>query len=249
MSILSIGGGNQEPAIRRALEINGAEHNHALIIPTACSTPSAYDRKVSAISSLFETIGVSASVLHKYGEIPSVDQTVSSFGEAESLYTIGGNTPYLMGVLGVTQIGQSIETAIHEGKPHMGTSVGASLPFEFMHSNPSANSTAEQWDYTIFKGLAIARGLAVVHANAVEATVEGRRKDSRLVDALGRMNAEHNIGLAIDNGAAVLLGKTPAVVKTVDAAKVHILRFDAEGQAQANEVEDPAQLAVFFDPK
>lgn len=247
MSIVAIGGGNREPAIRAALNQSSTEHNQVLIIPTACSLPSSYSNKVSATTQFFaNTMGLPAHVLHEYGETPSVDHIEHELGKASLIYTIGGNTPYLFEKMAQSGLDKALAATLRADTAiHAGVSAGALLPFELIHTNPSARPEKEIWDFAQLPGLGVLRGIAAAHADAHDKTPIGPRADSRLDNLLAHFPADHALGLAIENGAGVIIGNEPRVVTATPGAHVHLIE-NHNDRLRSHTVEDPTELRQFI---
>lgn len=247
LHIVAIGGGNKDLALKTALDQTGAEKPHVLLIPTACSVPKSYDTKVPKITSDFEQLGASVETLHKQGQLPSLGQLEEAVGNADALYTIGGNSPYMLREMardidgkGATLAG-FIGASILGGKTHIGTSAGALLPFRNFLSNTRGSGQVAPEDFQVLKGLPILNGVATAHANKYDMRPGLPDSPSRLEilqSYLGRLNVP---ALAIDEGAAAIFGRNQGVISVGESA-VHTLAHDQ----LPIRVEDARQLEVFM---
>lgn len=225
MNIIAIGGGDKTPAIRHALDHLSVDKAPVLLVPTACSTPASYERKIPAAKAFFEELGVEAQVLHEYGEKPSLTKVQHEIGNAGLIYTIGGNSPYMLEKLREHGSDVELRSAIMNGKMHAGTSAGALLPFEQLHSNIAKKPTEEEWDFKILNGLGVIRAVATAHADQHDPTPRGVREDSRLEHLTTHMPAGATLGFGIENGAALVIDDVEArVLRAKETANVHVIR-------------------------
>ena len=246
MPIVAIGGGRRQPAIQEALTLYGQDHTRVLIIPSACSVESGYNRKVAAVIKSFSGMGLSSFVLHNFNEIPETTRLQDELEKSNLIYTIGGNTPHLLSTLSKNGFREALSKRIADGAIHAGVSAGALLPFDQIHSNPSSCPSQEDWYFSRFSGLGILRGIATAHANSHDPTPDGERVDTRLDNLRSHwITPDSPLGLAIDNGAAVIFGPDePHIVRSVDGANVHTLEWTA-GSIHQNTVDDPSVLLQF----
>lgn len=229
MKIVAIGGGDKTPAIKHALDLTGEERPSVLLIPTASSTEKAYSRKAALTEEFFHGIGVATSMLHEYGEDPSEEKIAHEIGRAALLYTIGGNTPYMLKTMRRHGTDTAISSAIRGGKLHAGTSAGALLPFELAHSNISARPTLEEWDYKYLPTLGLIPGVATAHADQHDKTPHGLRPDSRREALMQTFPDAVDLGYAIDNGAALVINdEAHYAVQADESARVHTIVRDGD---------------------
>ncbi len=189
----------------------------------------------------FADMGVKTTLLHEFGGLPSRTKMEHEIGRAALIYTIGGNTPYLLSQLRLADGEAPLREALVSGKPHAGVSAGALLPFALIHSNVSARPAQEKWDFEVLHGLAVVDAIATAHANQHDPTPEGFRPDSRLEHLLRTFPESAQYGLAIDEGAAVTLGEQCAVIRADPAANVYLLTRRGD-TIEARRVEDAEQL-------
>ena len=245
MNVVGMGGGSRTPGVKAAHGLSGQEHPNVLIVPTACSLRSSFDRKVPQIVKFFSNLGLSTNVLHQFSEQPSKEKIASTLGTATLIYTIGGNAPYMLKQMKASGLDTALATAIKQGVVHVGTSAGALLPFAQMHINPSNRPKKELWDFDYADGLSIVTAVATAHANGHDKTMCGLlRPDTRFDHLLRTFPAEAQYGLAIDNGAAVILGDNPGVALADPNAMTGIRLLDRrpDGQIDVRLVEDSSQL-------
>lgn len=244
MNIVCIGGGDKNAAVDYGLDLSGMEHPQVLLIPTACSLQSSYDRKVGSLSKFFADKGLTTEILHEYEKEPGADRLAHSLGEASLIYTIGGNTPCMLDRMQASGIDTALREVIMGGKVHIGTSAGALLPFARIHSNPSNNPRKEDWDFAYYDGLSILSGVATAHANAYDITPTGQRADSRLENLMATFPPQMPYGIAIDNGVSLVLGSEPAIIRAnpQDTARAYLLNPHEDGTIQKIELNDPTQL-------
>jgi peptidase E len=245
MNIVCIGGGDKNAAIDYSLDLSGMEHPQVLLIPTACSLQSSHDRKVGSLSKFFADKGLTTKILHEFGEKPGADRLAHSLGEASLIYTIGGNTPYMLNRMEASGIDTALREAVMGGKVHVGTSAGALLPFARIHSNPSNNPGNEDWNFAYYDGLGILSGVATAHANVHDKTPIGQRTDSRLENLIATFPLQMPYGVAIDNGISLVFGHEPAIIRAdpQDTARAYLLNPHENGTIQKIELTDPGQLA------
>ena len=225
MHITAIGGGPRELAMRAALETLPSEQTSVLIIPTACSNPSSYERKVPLTEVFFnDTLGVPTRRLHEFGEQPSSEKIAHEIGSAALLYTVGGNLPHLLRKLRGWKADTILKDTLRAGKPYSGTSAGALLPFTAIHSNPSARPSKEAWDFDFPKGLAVLGGVATAHADAHDETLTGPRPDSRFDHLIANFPEDSMYGLGIENGTAVIFGDSPQIIKSDPHKQVYLIQ-------------------------
>lgn len=230
MNIIAIGGGDKSPAIRYALDNLSVDKTRALLVPSACSTSASYERKVPMAQSFFERLGVQTHILHGYSERPTLDKIQHEIGAAALIYTIGGNSLYMIDKLKEHGSDTVLRSAILNGKMYTGTSAGALLPFEQLHSNIANKPAEEEWDFQILNGLGVIRAVATVHADQHDPTPNGLRKDSRLEHLSTHMPSEATLGFGIDNGAALIIDDTEAhVLRSTKTANVHLIRAHDDG--------------------
>lgn len=246
MNIVAIGGGNKQPAIETALKASPTEQNLVTIVLTACSWSGSYNSKVPQVRQFFADFGLKTEILHEFGETPSKEKIADLLGRSSLIYTIGGNTPYMLRQFAVTGIGTALQNLLRT-KPviHAGVSAGALLPFELMHSNPSVHPSHENWDFTMLSGLGLVHGIATAHADSHDPTPYGALPYSRLDHLTSHFPGDHTLGLGIDNGAAVILGDTPSIIRADPDAQVHLLERSSSGTIDVSLIEDPESLGRF----
>ncbi|TAL14142.1 hypothetical protein EPN95_04010 [Patescibacteria group bacterium] len=223
MNIVAIGGGDRKPAIKKGLELAG-DPSRVLIIPTAASTERSYTRKVSDTMKLFGELGINADLLHDFGEDPSTTRVQHELGRASLIFTIGGNTPYMIQKMTEHGTNNLLKKAIENGVVHVGSSAGALLPFSLAHSNVAARPAEVQWDYEyLAPGVDAIYGVATAHADQHDPIPGGLRPDSRLEALLNTFPEDINRGFAIDNNAAAIFGNDPEIVRARPNANVRVL--------------------------
>ncbi len=205
MNIVAMGGGERSRAFDESLALSGSEHPLVLILPTACSTEPSYAKKVPLTVERFTNLGVDVAVLHEYGEHPTKDQLAHELGRASLIYTIGGNTPYMLKQLNAFDGVDALRTTLHNGTLHSGTSAGALLPFELAHSNVAQRPAEEEWDYAFLPTLGVVPGVATAHANQHDPTPQGKRTESRLEALAANFPANVTRGYGIDNSASLII--------------------------------------------
>ncbi len=244
MLITAIGGGNKTPAIQHTLDLLPDAQTEVLIIPTACSTPNSYERKVAAITEFFSGLGVRNSVLHEQNKAPSPDELAHKLGSASLLYTLGGNTPYMMRFMNEHGMADELASQLKAGKAHAGTSAGALLPFELAHSNPAAKPAETEWDFEFVRTLGVLeRTAATAHANQYDMTPNGPRPDSRLTHLTANLPVGYE-GFAIDNDAALVINN--GVLTTVsqpDSYAYRVSMDDSGTYAFARPIDNGETLA------
>lgn len=233
--IVAIGGGEKTPALNHALEMRAAISD-VLIIPTACSTERAYDRKVPATVDMFRELGVGARVLHEYGVAPTHTQLQHEIGNAALIYTIGGNSPYMIKTMREHGSDSVIKQAIEDGTVHAGTSAGALLPFELGWSCIAKQPAEEEWEYEALPMLGAEAGLVTAHANQQDPTPRGLRPDTRLEAMLCAFPENAQTGLAIDNGAAVVIDGDLKIIRADKNATATRIERDEDGQLTVYEL-------------
>jgi cyanophycinase-like exopeptidase len=232
-NVCLIGGGQREPILRAALESMPTSPN-VLLVPSACSTASAYDKKVAAQIKQFAALGVAAEVLHTYGQAPSPTERAEKFGRATMIYTIAGNSPHMLRSLREHGTDQDIIDASAQGKMLAGSSAGALLPFDVGHSNPSAKKGAV-FEYTCLPMLGIIPAAAAMHADIIDPP----KSVTRLQDFTARFpGLGHAYGLAINNNAGLLVIEgTPSIERSAETAAIHVVTMAGE-QAVSHVIEN-----------
>ncbi len=230
MNIVAIGGGERTPHMIKALDLTGEEKPRALIIPSAASTQSSFDKKVGIYSQAFEELGVTADVLHQYGEMPSKDEIDEKIGNADLLYTFGGNSPYMIRTLAEQGSDKAIFDAVRKGKVHAGLSAGALLPFRLALSNPVSNPSEVDWEYEYLEpGVNLIDAVATAHADQHDPRLGETREDSRM-DAFVRTFPHATAkGFAISNNASAIFGDNAEVFTTKPEAFVNVVERDNSG--------------------
>lgn len=242
MEILAIGGGDKTPAIKEALSRTGINKPRVLLVPSACSTEVSYNRKVSSLDEYFKNLGTEVTTLHEYGEKPSDTRIAHELGSASLIYTIGGNSPYMLRTMRTHGTDNAVRRAIEQGKIHAGTSAGALLPFELMHSCVAARPLEQEWDYDILNGIGVLPGVATAHANQHDPTPSGVRPDNRR-DALMTNFPAVTYGYGIDNGAALLFSSSsPEIIISTPGASAHFI--EKRGDSLSLRPIDPSDLKV-----
>lgn len=230
MNIVAMGGGERTQAFSHSIELTGSEKPAVLIIPTACSTEPSYGKKVPLTLQRFRQLGVEATVLHDFGERPSREQLTHELGRASLIYTIGGNTPYMLEELNTFGGFDALCSALRSGTVHAGTSAGALLPFELAHSNVAKKPVEEEWDYEYLTTLGVVQGVATAHANQHDPTPGGIRADSRLQALIATFPLSVDVGYAIDNDASLVMTEAGTIaISERHNAGVHVLNRGADG--------------------
>jgi peptidase E len=233
MRIVAIGGvvptlGHDKTVpIREALDWQGVPP-HALIIPSSSTHQAKYDKVIESNAAMFARLGVSHSVLHKFGERPTLTQIAHEIGRSTMLLVPGGNGPYLLNALRDHETGNAIKHAVkYEDKTLAGTSVGATLSGKYMHSNPATHpSTTYGWDFTYLRGLGLLDAAIGAHGDKHDPIPHGQRPDSRLENMLDTLPQDVRFGFAIDNGAALMINgdhSYPRKLVEYSQGDVHVL--------------------------
>lgn len=229
MNIVAIGGGNKAPIIR---EIKGdLDRPDTLVIPTACSTLAAHERKAPAAMAFFDEMGLTPTLLHEFGEMPSLTRIQHELGRAGLIYVIGGNTPYLLRTLMAHGTADELRRTVATGTTLAGTSAGALLPFALAHTNPAKKPAEEAWDYRFVGAMGMVPAAATAHADQHDAMPNGMRPDSRYDHFVTHFPDTVHDGFAIDNNAALVIRGLKGFVKrsTSDAEVHHVVR-GADGE-------------------
>lgn len=205
MKIVAIGGGEKTPAITHALDLTGQTRPNILLIPSASSTPTSYEKKSKLYTDYFDGLGISTSLLHEFGEDPSANRIEHEIGRAALIYTIGGNSPYMLATMRRHGTDVALGNAIRGGKVHAGLSAGALLPFELALSNPAKKPEIEEWDFEYLAMLGLVEGAVTVHADKHDKTPNGPRSDSRYEALVRTFPQSVDHGYAIDNDAALVI--------------------------------------------
>ena len=229
MNACLIGGGLKEPLLQTAME--SVDSPSALIIPSACSTRGAFDRKIVSVQAMFKELGVQSEILHEFDQAPTVTELDQKFGKHEVIYTIGGNTLNLMRLLKEYGTDTYLHNAAQTNALLAGTSAGALFPFLGMFVNPSTKPELGGWDYEIHKGLGFINAISTPHADAIEAT----QAESRYERLLKIFNTSgFDFGFAIDNNAALhITGHVASVLRSDPSANVTVIQNTNEPQTHA----------------
>lgn len=231
MNIVAIGGGERTPHMLKALDLTGEEAPQALIIPSAASTESSYDKKVGIYRQAFSDLGVSVDVLHQYGETPSKDEVADKIGKASLLYTFGGNSPYMIRTLEEHGTNKSIYDAVRAGKVHAGLSAGALLPFRLALSNPVSNPAEVDWEYEYLEpGVNLIDAVATVHADQHDPRLGEPRKESRIDAFTNDFPHAAKKGFAISNNASAIFGDNAEVYTAKPDAYVRVVERGTDGE-------------------
>ena len=175
-----------------------------LLIPTACSTPKSYARKVDDYQDFFNRSGLNTEVLHTLGNRPSKTELQHKLGKASLVYVPGGHTPTLLEEWDKFGIKDQLETFVKEpGKIYAGASAGAIAVFSYGLVCPAKNTSTEDWDFEVREGTGLVRAYATVHADSVETTKTKPRVD--YFANYGRHLIATMPGVSIDNHASLLI--------------------------------------------
>ncbi len=238
MKIVAIGGGEKTPAVKHALDLSGAEQPHVLLNPSAASTQSSYDKKVAMLTESFKELGTNVSVLHEYDASPSQDRIAHELGRASLVYTIGGNSPYMLRTMATHGTDTALIRAIEDGLVHAGTSAGALLPFELAHSNISPTPAEEEWEFAYLKTLGLIPGVATAHADQHDPTPSGLHEKSRYEALLSNFPDSVDLGYAIENNAAIAFNDGRSrVIKSKPQAQAYLIHRDSNNELTSQVLE------------
>ncbi|RYZ96070.1 MAG: hypothetical protein EOO68_17465 [Moraxellaceae bacterium] len=245
MNIIAIGGGNKNAAIHHAIDLTGKQKPNVLLLPSACSTELSYAKKVPLLTDYFEKLGVDVATLHDFKEHPSETKIAHELGRASMLYTIGGNSPHMLATMQEHGTDSAIRQSILDGKVHAGTSAGALLPFELAQSNIAKRPTEEEWDYEFLPMLGILKCVAAVHANQHDKTPYGPRADTRKEHMMSHLPASAARGIAIDNGAAVVIsGQGNGVITSDPTAGAYVIEREKD-KISTRKISSSSDLELF----
>ncbi|MGF7229496.1 MAG: Type 1 glutamine amidotransferase-like domain-containing protein [Candidatus Saccharibacteria bacterium] len=224
MRIAAIGGGDRRPVLEPI--IAQLETPQAVIIPTACSTETSYNKKVPACAASLGELGLQTAVLHEYGEQPSADKIAELLGSASLAYVIGGNTPYLLKNLALQGSNQAlIEFAERDGWL-TGLSAGALLPFARGMSCPAAKPAETPWEYEYVHGLGVIPAAVTAHANQIDPHPSRQEQATRMDYFERTLPADTPIGFALENNAALVIdGSRAHVARALPEAALHVVRY------------------------
>ncbi len=207
LKIIAGGGGaaskSSRPAIEEALFMATPEKPNVLIIPTPKRTQDAFDRTVPSTQQFFgNTLGLSTSLLHEFGEDIDPQTAREKIDAADMIYTTGGDTLHMMGVLHEKRLAEYIARKALAGSVVLsGISAGAILPMRWGHSNSLSYrpETADSWQYIAVDGLGLVPFAITPHFNNEDQRL-GRRAD-QFAAMLRRQPMADAFG--IDNFAAI----------------------------------------------
>ena len=224
MNIIAIGGGQKENAISEALSV--ADNQNVLLIPSACSTETSYNKKVGLLIEFFERFGIpGVQILHGFKETPSRTQIEDMLNTSGLAYVIGGNTPHMLDTIKSHGSDTEIAKATRNGMVLAGTSAGAILPFNKGQVNPATKPESQEWEFEYLEGLGLVDATVGVHANKKDLIIGGTRKKSRGEYLEETVGAFSDRALAIDEGAAVSVTDSGlSVISSVPEARVRILQ-------------------------
>lgn len=238
MNIVAIGGGERTPHLKKALDLTGESAPTALIIPTAGSTQTSFDKKVAIYTKAFEMLGIESDVLHQFDKAPSKDEIANKIGSASLLYTFGGNSPYMISKMAEHGTDTAVREAILLGKVHAGLSAGALLPFRLALSNPASKPSEEEWDYEILEpGVNVIDAIATAHADMHDVTPQGIREYSRLDALIQKFPDAVSRGFAISNNASATFGDNPSILLSKPAAYVKYINRNTDGDVVARDID------------
>ncbi|MDB5175614.1 MAG: Peptidase [Candidatus Saccharibacteria bacterium] len=245
---MSIGGGNKAPILEEAVQRH--EVQKVLIVPSACSTPQSYARKVPATMQLFsEQLGVpEVSILHHFNQAPTPTQIEHEIATSGLIYVIGGHTPTLLKNIAAHGTGQAIRRATKDNQVVLaGASAGAVLPFQKAMINPATQPAKQAWEYQFVDGLALIPAAATAHANQQDPHPDnGPNKLARgnwFFQNLGELALP---GIAIDNHAALVIdGHTATISRSDPDAQIHLWN-PANVENNPLTLADPENLLAFW---
>ncbi len=242
MKVVAHGGGDRHNSIKHALELTGCTDPKVLLIPSSSVYNGQYDMRIEKLYSSFDEFGIHPNLLHDFAETPSTEKINNEIGEADMLYTIGGNSPHMLKTMRQHGSYYAVRQAIIDGKVHAGTSAGALLPFEQGHSNPSPQDTEEEWDFTFLPMMGVIKGVATAHADKHDNTPYGPRPDTRMEALIDKFPTTVSLGFAIDNDAALAIdGNVVENIRSAKGAKigakVHLLVKSSLGTIDKFEID------------
>ncbi len=198
--IVAIGGGEiteHETLLvdKRIIELTGKSNPKILFIPTAKSDEDAYCQD---FYNYFEKeLGCKVSFLKLCTNPPSYAQIQKIIMNSDAIYIGGGNTLKMMKIwrhLGVDRI---LKKAWEAGIVLSGTSAGAICWFEGGHSDSMSFYKPEKWEYINVHGLGFFKGILCPHYNSGTFGIPRREWFESM------MKKHRNVGIAIDEGAAI----------------------------------------------
>lgn len=253
MRIAAIGGGDKQPILGNF--ISELDKANAIIIPTACSTEASYNRKVPTCQDSLGALGLHTTVLHKFGETPTLTAIEQEFGNADLAFVIGGNSPYMLKTMAAHGTDKVLAEAVRKGLSLAGVSAGALLPFADFMSCPAKKPAEEMWEYEYLKGAGLIQAVATAHANQTDKHPDPHHRGTRLSffrqTQFGEQTAP--VGFAIDNGAALVIDSqrdTNQVYVGRSAAEstVHVLQSDIAGAFHEVATQDDSWLTELVTP-
>ena len=247
LNVCLIGGGNKLPMIKQALDAMYSPdvETSVLLVPTACSIPASYDKKVGPHKEMFTNLGVNVDILHAYGETPTPTELAEKFGNATIIFTIAGNSPYMMSNMKAHGSLAHIQQAATDKKMLAGTSAGALLPFAMSHSKPNAK-IGEPFDYTYIPMADIIPAAAAVHAKIVDAPKTIPRLED-FANTIGETGLQY--GLAMENDAGLLVVQGIAqIARSNPEANIHVVEPITPGSAEYKSriIEGDSDMAMVY---
>lgn len=239
MRIAAIGGAPKDSILKSF--VRDLDNPNALIIPSACSTESSYDKKVPVCIEMLSTLGLQATVLHDFEEIPTQTKIDHELGSASFAYVLGGNSPHMFKTLELHGTDTAIRSAVIGGLSLAGTSAGAILPFRNAMSCPVGKPAEVEWDYAYLKGLGLIDACLTPHGDQVDPHLteidRGNRRDNML-----RTLPMGMLGISIENGAALVIDNDRAYVgRARNDASLHIMQHKGDF-VDLKEIRDDAEL-------
>lgn len=245
LNAIAIGGGKLDTEspdlLDRGIELSGVEGRpNVLMIPTAKGTKSAHESYVDRIGRHFMGVGTDFNVLHPFlldetkkdsngnmpvnlSLLPSEEELAEMFGNADVIFTAGGNTRKMLQDVWVPrEIDKLLHQKIMEGTPIEGISAGAIKMFMGGHSDWQSYETnkpydpaiptghadlSKGWNYDYVEGLGYIPTTSIPHYDTNTEGGEAREDSSHRMIAERFSQGIKEKVIGIDNNAALEITK------------------------------------------
>lgn len=248
LKIMAIGGGSPSgssaPAIREALSMSDKDIPSVLIIPTAKRSQEAYDSTIPPMEEFLRKIGLKVTTLHEFDQDISRKEAAEKLDNADVIYTAGGDTLHMMGVLKDLNLDRQLARRALQGDLVLsGISAGAILPMKWGHSDSMSYrpDTADNWEYVSVDGLHLIPTAITPHYDT-----SNERLGNRSAQFESMLSAKkEKLGFGIDNFAAMrIVDGEISQFQSEDKSHVHIVNTSDSGKVTSEPMTSQDKIAL-----
>lgn len=239
-NLVLLGGGiystTARPMLELGVNIAKKEQPNVLLVPTPKVTSEVFDETVDTATKLFQAVGATVSLLHRYNDVPDQSELQEKVDGSDIIYVPGGSTKHALEQWKAHGIDHMLSDAMQKGKVITGMSAGALAWFKegLTDSDHYTTQEGDVWEFDSLEGMGHIDAFMTPHFNSSR-TPDGRKRSEHFIAALAKKSEQSGrpeFGLGIDNNAGLLaVDGLIRIVATKPTSSIHVVRVEPNGDS------------------